>query len=79
MVSCPRRKEVKTEKSQTKVFFPKAVFKDNVGVVRVVTNRANGSMVSLGDHDITYTAFDKAENNITCVLKLYVNGKEILS
>lgn len=57
------------------MFFPKAKFKDNVGVDRIVTNRLNGSEFTWGTYDIIYTAYDKAGNKANCTLKLLVTGK----
>lgn len=74
-VFCPPKKEVQTTKRNIKVFFPEALFKDNVGVDRIVTNRINGSKMTWGEHMINYTAYDKAGNKGTCTMKLLVIGE----
>ncbi|XP_031559988.1 sushi, von Willebrand factor type A, EGF and pentraxin domain-containing protein 1-like [Actinia tenebrosa] len=73
-VYCPPDFEVTSDKTSTEVYFPRAKFVDNVGVTRIITDRYNGSKMSYGEHNVTYTAYDRAGNTATCVIKITVSS-----
>ena len=54
----------------TVVYLPDAKFTDNVGVHHVAISVKNGTELTWGEHNITYTASDKAGNEVTCIWSL---------
>ena len=57
-----------------KVFLPGVTVTDNVGVYSFTTNRPNGSEFPWGEHNITYTASDKARNTAKCHFRVIIVG-----
>jgi hypothetical protein len=57
------------------VYFQKAKFVDNVDVTSVETNIYNGSELSYGEYNVSFTAYDRAGNTAICTLKITVSRK----
>lgn len=72
---CPG--DIKTISTQrfTKLVLPGVKVTDNVGVHSFLTNIQNGSEVTFGQHNITYTASDKAGNKEYCRFRITITGK----
>ena len=66
-------KTISTERF-TKLVLPGVKVTDNVGVHNFVTNIQNGSEVPFGQHNITYTASDKAGNKVYCRFRITIAG-----
>ena len=71
---CPG--DIKTISTQrlTKLVLPGVKVTDNVGVHNFLTNIQNGSEVTFGQHNITYTASDKAGNKAYCRFRITIAG-----
>ncbi|XP_067025508.1 uncharacterized protein [Acropora muricata] len=69
---CPG--DIKTISTQrlTKLVLPGVKVTDNVGVHNFLTNIQNGSEVTFGQHNITYTASDKAGNKAYCRFRITI-------
>ena len=66
-------KTISTERFP-KLVLPGVKVTDNVGVYHFVTNIQNGSEVTFGQHNITYTASDKAGNKAYCRFRITIDG-----
>ena len=76
---CPSDiKIISLEASHTLVL-PAVTVTDNVGVDKFTTNYPNGSEVTWGEYNITYTASDKAGNKAHCNFRITIAGKHISS
>ena len=71
---CPG--DIKTISTQrfTKLVLPGVKVTDNVGIHNFLTNIQNGSEVTFGQHNITYTASDKAGNKAYCRFRITIAG-----
>ena len=71
---CPG--DIKTISTQrfTKLVLPGVKVTDNVGVHSFLTNIQNGSEVTFGQLNITYTASDKAGNKAYCRFRITIAG-----
>ncbi|XP_015761127.1 PREDICTED: uncharacterized protein LOC107340287 [Acropora digitifera] len=69
---CPG--DIKTISTQrfTKLVLPGVKVTDNVGVHNFLTNIQNGSEVTFGQHNITYTVSDKAGNRAYCRFRITI-------
>ena len=54
---------------------PAVTVTDNVGVHNFSTNMKNGSEVTWGEYNITYTASDKAGNTEYCRFLFTISGR----
>ena len=75
---CPG--DIKTISTQrlTKLVLPGVKVTDNVGVHNFLTNIQNGSEVTFGQHNISYTASDKAANKAYCRFRITMPVRTIL-
>lgn len=73
---CPG--DIKTISTQrfTKLVLPGVKVTDNVGVHNFLTNIQNGSEVTFGQHNITYTVSDKAGNRAYCRFRITIAGRK---
>ena len=71
---CPATQYVRITSTNKVVVWPKAQFRDNVGVVSVTSNRDFGEL-SASTYPILYTAKDAAGNSATCQFKVIVTGR----
>ena len=71
---CPG--DIKTISTQRlmELVLPGVKVTDNVGVHNFLTNIQNGSEVTFGQHNITYTASDKAGNKAYCRFRITIAG-----
>lgn len=72
--SCPADIHKTSTKKNNKIFLPGVTVTDNVGVYQFITNRPNGSDFTWGEHNITYTASDKAGNTVKCHFQVIIVG-----
>ena len=63
----------------TKVYLPDVTFRDNVGVHHREISLKNGSELTWGSYNITYTASDKAGKAATCVWALTIVCKYLFT
>ena len=63
----------------TKVYLPAVAFHDNVGVHNREISLKNGSELTWGSYNITYTASDKAGKTATCVWSLTIVCKYLFA
>lgn len=78
VISCPQNIE-KTATSKTQVIWTEPVFDDNVegrGVDRD-SSLKNGQQFGEGQHNVRYTAADKAGNKAVCEFKLIIRSEFI--
>ena len=71
---CPGDIKTISKRRFTKLVLPGVKVTDNVGVHHFVTNVKNGSEVTFGQHNITYTASDKAGNKAYCRFHITIAG-----
>ena len=73
---CPGDIKTVTVSTQrlTKLVLPGVKVTDNVSVHNFLTNIQNGSEVTFGQHNITYTASDKAGNKAYCRFRITIAG-----
>ena len=71
---CPRDIKVISKEKVPKLILPGVIVTDNVGVYHFLTNIQNGSKVTFGQHNITYTASDKAGNKAYCRFRITIAG-----
>ncbi|KAL9960417.1 hypothetical protein ACROYT_G033872 [Oculina patagonica] len=57
-----------------KVLLPAVTVTDNVGIHLFTTSRPNGSEFTWGEHNVTYTASDKAGNTAKCEFQVIITG-----
>ena len=57
-----------------KLVLPAVEVTDNKGVDQFTTNIQNGSEVTWGEYNITYTASDKAGNTVHCRFLIIIAG-----
>ena len=72
--SCPDDIHKTSAKKMHKVYLPGVTVTDNVGVQFFKTSRKNGSEFTWGEHNITYTAEDKAGNTAKCHFRVIIGG-----
>ena len=72
--SCPDNIHITSKKKLNKVLFPGVTVTDNVGVFSFTTSRQNGSEFTWGEHNVTYTASDKAGNIAKCHFQVIITG-----
>ena len=70
---CPTTQHIKITSTDKMVKWPKAQFRDNVGVVSVKSNLDFGERPA-GTYPILFTARDKAGNTARCRFNVIVNG-----
>ena len=76
--SCPDDIKIISPARWYKLTLPAVIVTDNVGVHLFTTNVVNGSEVTWGKYDITYTAKDKAGNAAYCRFLLTIAGMCVL-
>ena len=72
--SCPNDTHMTSTEKKNKIYLPGVTVTDNVGVQFFKTNRKNGSEFTWGEHNITYTAMDKAGNTAGCYFRIIIVG-----
>ncbi|XP_015752647.1 PREDICTED: sushi, von Willebrand factor type A, EGF and pentraxin domain-containing protein 1-like, partial [Acropora digitifera] len=70
--SCPDNIHITSKKKMNKVLLPGVTVTDNVGVFSFTTSRQNGSEFTWGEHNVTYTASDKAGNIAKCHFQVII-------
>ena len=75
IANCPDDVHKTSSEIWTKIFFPGVTITDNVGVRVFETSRPNGSDFTWGEHNVTYTASDKAGNTAKCHFQVIITGK----
>lgn len=74
IANCPDDIHKTSEKKWTQIFLPGVIVTDNVGVYLFTTSRLNGSKFTWGEHNVTYTASDKARNTAKCHFQVIIVG-----
>jgi len=74
IANCPDDIYKTSKEKWTKIFFPGVIITDNVGVHLFTTSRPNGSEFTWGEHNMTYTASDKAGNTAQCHFQVIIGG-----
>ena len=77
--SCPGDITIISPDRWFKLTLPAVTVTDNVGVHLFTTNVVNGSEVTWGKHNITYTAKDKAGNAAYCRFLITIAGMCVLN
>ena len=72
--SCPGDIKINSPVKWHKLVLPSVTVRDNVGVDLFTTNIQNGSEVTWGEYNITYTAEDKAGNKALCRFLITIAG-----
>ena len=72
---CPRDIKIISKESVPKLILPGVKVTDNVHVDYFATSIRNGSKVTFGQHNITYTASDEAGNVAYCRFGVTITGK----
>lgn len=75
IANCPHNIHKTSSTKFTKIFLPGVTVTDNVGVYVFTTSRTNGSDFTWGEHNITYTASDKAGNTAKCHFQVIITGR----
>ena len=78
IASCPDDIKIISTAQWYKLMLPAVTVTDNVGVHLFTTNAVNGSEVTWGEYNITYTAKDKAGNAAYCRFLITVAGMYVL-
>ena len=78
IASCPDDIKIISPARWYKLMLPAVTVTDNVGVHLFTTNAVNGSEVTWGEYNITYTAKDKAGNAAYCRFLITVAGMYVL-
>ena len=73
-IDCPDDIHKTSKEKWTKIFFPGVTVTDNVGVHSFTSSRKNGSKFTWGEHNVTYTASDKAGNAAQCHFQVVIVG-----
>ena len=71
---CPGDIKIISTARWHKLLLPVVTVTDNVGVNLFTTNIQNGSEISWGEHNITYTVSDKAGNKAYCRFLITIAG-----
>jgi len=74
IAKCPDDIHETSKEKWTKIFFPGVTVTDNVGVHLLTTSRKNGSDFTWGEHNVTYSASDKAGNTAKCHFQVVIVG-----
>lgn len=74
IANCPNDIHKTSKQKLTQVFFPGVIVTDNVAVHLFTTSRPNGSEFTWGEHNMTYTASDKAGNIAKCHFQIIIVG-----
>ena len=74
IASCPADVHITSKRKMNKVLLPGVTVTDNVGIYLFTTSRPNGSEFTWGEHNITYTASDKAGNTAKCKFQVIIIG-----
>ena len=74
---CPDDIKIISPGNSHKLVLPAVTVADNVGVDSFKTNPPNGSEVTWGEYNITYTALDKAKNKAYCKFRITIAGMYI--
>ena len=74
IANCPDVIYKTSEEKWTKMFFPVVTVTDNVGVHSITLSRQNGSELTWGQHNVTYTASDIAGNTARCHFQVIIGG-----
>ena len=74
IANCPDVIYKTSEEKWTKIFFPVVTVTDNVGVHSITLSRQNGSELTWGQHNVTYTASDIAGNTARCHFQVIIGG-----
>ena len=73
--ACPKNIVIKSD-VDVAVTWSKGLFEDNVGIQNVLFNPSNGSIFQSNKyHKVVATVTDQQNNVETCVMEVYVKGK----
>ena len=75
IVPCPEDIKIISTQRWHKLVLPAVTVTDNVGVNLFTTTPKNGSEVTWGEYEITYSASDKAANTEYCRFLFTIAGK----
>ncbi len=74
---CPSNVQIVSGKKWSKIVLPPSYHTDNVGVTFFTTSIRNGSELTWGQYNITYTVSDKAGNTAECLFHISIAGEYI--
>jgi len=74
IANCPDVIYKTSEEKWTKIFFPVVTVTDNVDVHSITLSRQNGSELTWGQYNVTYTASDIAGNTAQCHFQVIIGA-----